>query len=102
MKRPIATPWHWQFPPIANPLPLGDQIRSIAWEVREAMEAYQNGEPSERVPMELMDVIHRAETALGVIEGVPFKFVDLDGVKRQVVAKNAERGYYGIEDGDES
>lgn len=100
MSKPVVTPWRWQFPPIENPLPLGEQIRSIAWEVREAMEAYQSGEPSERIAEELMDVIHRAETALGVIEGVPLRFVDLDGVKREVVAKNAERGYYGEVDAE--
>lgn len=98
MRWPVATPWRYNFPPIEHPLPLGDQIRSIAWEVREALEAYQDGEPSERVAEELMDVVHRAETAISTIEGVPFKHVDLDGVKRRVVAKNAERGYYGEED----
>ena len=100
MSKPVVTPWHWQFPPIAEPLPLAEQIRSIAWEVREAYEAYVNGEGPERVAEELMDVIHRAETALGTIEGVPLRFVDLDGVKRQVVAKNAERGYYGEDDAE--
>ena len=94
---PEATPWRYNFPLIEHPLSLGDQIRSIAWEVREATVAHQNGEELERVAEELMDVVHRAETALAIIEGVPFKHVDLDGVKRKVVAKNAERGYYGEE-----
>ena len=89
----IATPWHWQFPPIEKPLPLRDQIVSIAGEVKEALDAYDSGEPFERVSEEIMDVIHRAESSLRELEGCD---VDFGAVKRSVIEKNDARGYYGV------
>lgn len=88
----LSTPWQWQFPPIANPLSLRDQIASIADEVNEALEAYDNGEPPERVAEEVMDAYHRAEPALRELENIG---VSLDAVKRDVIEKNDARGYYG-------
>ncbi|MBR5260198.1 MAG: hypothetical protein IKV48_07005 [Eggerthellaceae bacterium] len=90
----VATPWHWQFPPIAEPLPLEEQIASIIGEVVEALEALQNGEGYERVAEELMDVKHRTESA---IRNLPFDDDQLTAIKRGVIEKNDRRGYYGGE-----
>lgn len=88
----IPTPWQWQFPPIAEPLPLEEQIASIIGEVVEALDALQNGEGFERTAEELMDAMHRAESA---IRKLPFDELELDRIKRGVVEKNDARGYYG-------
>lgn len=90
----LSTPWTWQFPPIAEPLGLRQQIISIAGEVKEALDAYDDGEPNERIAEELVDVLHRAETA---IRELPFNELELDRIKRGVVEKNDRRGYYGGE-----
>lgn len=90
----VATPWHWQFPPIAEPLPLEEQIASIIGEVVEALEALNDGEGYERVAEELMDVIHRTESA---ISQIPFDDNRLSCIKRGVIEKNDRRGYYGGE-----
>lgn len=89
----ISTPWQWQFPPIAKPEYLRQQIISVAGEVKEALDAYDDGESNERIAEELMDVCHRAETALRELEETG---VDLDAVKRGVIEKNDARGYYGV------
>ena len=86
-------PWQWQFPPVSKPLPLLEQIRSITWEVMEAVEAHEEGESPERVAEEIMDAIHRAESALSELKRT--EDVDLDQVKQDVIEKNARRGYYG-------
>lgn len=90
----ISTPWHWQFPPIAEPLGLRQQIISIAGEVKEAIDAYDDGESDERIAEELMDVCHRAESA---IRQLPFDDNQLNAIKRGVIEKNDRRGYYGGE-----
>ena len=90
----ISTPWEWQFPPLAKPLPLEEQIASIIGEVVEAVEALQNGEGWERVAEELMDVCHRTESA---IRQLPFDDNQLSAIKRGVIEKNDRRGYYGGE-----
>lgn len=97
MSKPVATPWHWQFPPAEHPLPLGNQIRCVAFSVREASAAYVDGADSEKVAEHLMRAIHHAETALRAIER---GFVDLDGAKRGVIARNAEIGWYGEGDAE--
>ena len=43
--------------------------------------------------MELMDVIHAAETALRI----EFSDVEVDGLRELVIEKNATRGYYDAE-----
>lgn len=90
----IPAPWEWQFPPIAEPLGLRQQIISISGEVKEALDAYDDGEPCERIAEELMDVCHRAESA---IRQLPFDDNQLSAVKRGVIEKNDRRGYYGGE-----
>lgn len=87
----LSTPWAWQFPPIAEPLGLRQQIVSIASEVKESLDAYDDGEPNERIAEELMDVIHRAESAIRLL---PLDELQLDAIKRFVVEKNDIRGYY--------
>lgn len=90
-ERTIATPWTWQFPPIAEPPSLIMQIGRIRGEVREVVSAKLDGEGVERTAEELMDVIHAAETALRLL---PLNELQLDAIKRGVVEKNDRRGYY--------
>lgn len=87
----ISTPWQWQFPPVKDPLPLDKQIASIIGEVVEALDALQDGEGVVRTAEELMDVCHRAESA---IRQLPLNELQLDAIKRGVVEKNDRRGYY--------
>lgn len=87
----IATPWTWQFPPIAEPPSLIMQIGRVRGEVREVVNAKLGGEGVERTAEELMDVIHAAETALRLL---PLDELELDRIKRGVVEKNDRRGYY--------
>lgn len=90
----IPTPWQWQFPPIAEPPKyLWVQIDRVCDEAREADNAKFYGEEDERVAEELMDTIHAAETALRMMEA---DGIDLEAVKRYVIAKNDERGYYEV------
>lgn len=88
----IATPWQWQFPPIANPPSLSGQLAKLREEFMEVMEAYYDEEPPERLAEELMDLDHVKDQALRRLEECG---VDLDAVKRGVIAKNDARGYYG-------
>ena len=88
----ISTPWQWQFPPIANPPSLGEQLAKIREEFGEVMDAYYNEENPERLAEELMDLDSAKEQALRRLEEIG---VDLDAVKRGVIAKNDSRGYYG-------
>lgn len=93
IERMIATPWQWQFPPIAEPsLKLYSQINHVRMEASEAEHAEFYNEGDERIAEELMDVIHAAETALRLL---PFDELELDRIKRGVVEKNNTRGYYG-------
>lgn len=87
----ISTPWQWQFPPIANPPSLSGQLAKIREEFGEVMDAYYNEEPPERIAEELMDLGSAKEQALRLLEECG---VDLDAVKRGVIAKNDARGYY--------
>lgn len=66
------------------------QVERIGLEVCEAIDAVDEGQKREAV-MELMDVIHAAETALRLL-GV--KAAALNDAKQSVVTKNRERGYY--------
>lgn len=88
----IPTPWHWQFPPIAEPPSFLDQLLKVREELGEVMDAYFNMEPSERIAEELMDLDSAVEQALRRVEECG---VDLDAVKRDVIEKNDGRGYYG-------
>lgn len=88
----ISTPWTWQFPPIAEPPNLILQIGRVRGEAMEVVKAKLDHEGDERIAEELMDVIHAAETALRLL---PFNELELDRVKRYVIAKNDKRGYYG-------
>ena len=89
----VVTPWHWQFPPIAErPKFLCRQLYHVVSEAREAESAEFQGEGNERIAEELMDAIHAAETALRML---PFDASQLDEIKRGVIEKNDRRGYYG-------
>lgn len=84
--------WEYRFPPIADPPGLSQQLLHVLGEAEEAREAHREAGWRERVAEELMDVVHAAETALRMLEK---DGADLDGVRRGVIAKNEERGYYG-------
>lgn len=84
------TMWTWSFPPIAEPhARLSRQLAHVMSEVNESYDALEDGESSERIAEELMDVIHAAETALRMLG------VDVDKAWRGVIEKNSKRGYYG-------
>lgn len=87
-----ATPWEYQYPPIANPPTLGDQLAKVREEFGEVMDAYYNEEPPERLAEELIDLDSAKEQALRRLEEIG---VDLNAVKRGVIEKNDARGYYG-------
>ena len=89
----IATPWQWQFPPIAEqPKFICAQLAKVRSEAREAENADFYGEGDMRTAEELMDTIHAAETALRML---PFDETELDAIKHGVIVKNSKRGYYG-------
>lgn len=84
------TMWTWRFPPIAKPhTRLSRQLAHVMIDVNEAYDAFEDGESTECVAEELMNVIHAAETALRMLD------VDADEVWRGVIEKNRGRGYYG-------
>ena len=84
--------YQYQFPAIANPPSLSEQLAKIREECREVMEAYYGEETPERVAEELIDLDHAKEQAIRRLEECG---VDMDAVKAGVIAKNAARGYYG-------
>ncbi len=98
----------YRFPALAelSEIKPSDQLSHISDEVSEAWQAHAMWLVSEdRVTrsafeaikarraygMELMDVIHAAETALRIT----FDDEEIDELRRAVAEKNAERGYYG-------
>ena len=79
-------------PEIAIKPGMAKQLAKIREEWSEALEAYLGVESDDRVAEELFDVIQACETALAILR----PSTDLDTVFRGVVAKNEERGYYGL------
>ena len=88
----ISTPWEYKFPEITKPEQMAKQLQHVKAEVDEAIEAYVNEESYWMVAMELMDVIHAAETALRLLNLNQYR---MSGVKHSVIEKNDTRGYYG-------
>lgn len=83
--------FQYQFPAIAEPEPFGLQLQHVRDEATEAVQAYYEELPPEEVAMELMDVIHAAETAL---RQLGMSDSELASVRMGVVVKNERRGYY--------
>lgn len=90
--------WSYQFPD-ATPAAERDsnvggdvskQIQRVGFEVIEACNAFDEGLRDDAI-VELMDVIHAAETALRMM-GV--KAAHLGDMKARTITKNRERGYY--------
>lgn len=97
MEATKSTAWTWQFPVCPQWIPKSPETRSIQMkkiieEVKEAADeqAYITPFDPYTYIAEVMDVIHACETALR-----EFPAEVLDSVKRDVVSKNYERGYYG-------
>ena len=84
--------WEYRFPAIAEPEPFGLQLKHVRDEATEAIEAYYEELTPDEVAMELMDVIHAAETAL---RQLGMSGSELASVRMGVVVKNERRGYYG-------
>lgn len=81
-----------QFPEIAIKPGVARQLSKIREEAYEAIEAYLAVESEERVAEEVFDTIQACETALAILR----PSVDLGEVFRGVIAKNKNRGYYGL------
>ena len=84
--------WEYRFPAIAEPEPFGLQLKHVRDEATEAIEAYYEELTPDEVAMELMDVIHAAETAL---RQLGMSGSELASVRMGVIVKNERRGYYG-------
>lgn len=73
-----------------------EQMQKIKSEFKEAARAEiryrcsHDEDERENYGMELMDIVHSAETALRM----EFSNDEVDELHRLVIAKNAERGYY--------
>lgn len=96
VKKTVATPWQWQFPPCRKYIPISnpereEQCGKIGEESFEVFAAFRQRDLFGIEPyiMELMDEIHACETALR-----EFPPAILDEVKRRVVEKNENRRYY--------
>ena len=67
------------------------QLRKIAEELDEVIQAWEDGEKNERVAEELADVQMACETMLAML-GYTEK--QRYGIRQKVIAKNSRRGYY--------
>lgn len=67
------------------------QLAKMGEELSECIEAASRRD-ARHLTMEIMDVIHAAETALIVVNGPDEGY--LSSVKADVIRKNEERGYY--------
>lgn len=86
----------YRFPPMAK---LGewddiDQITKIGQELDEAREACFGSSGDADYGVELMDVIHAAETALRMV----FNEAEVELLRQLCIEKNRKRGYYGEEE----
>ena len=89
----------YNFPPLANldELTAREQLAKIKTEYREAYGAEiryrctHDSEARTEYGMELMDIIHAAETALRM----EFDDDEVDELRAQVIEKNQRRSYYG-------
>lgn len=72
-----------------------DQIMKIDEEVAEAKKAYFDNDSAIPYGVELMDVIHAAETALRM----NFNDSEIESLHKLTIEKNRKRGYYADEQG---
>ena len=78
--------------------PLGKLIDKVVEEVGEVVEAYNDGEPIERIAEELADVQEASETAMAKLPlYVESKRRD---TRLKVIEKNTIRGYYDLKEDD--
>ena len=73
-----------------------EQIEKIDEELTEAKNAYYGVDGEIAYGVELMDVIHAAETALRM----NFSEAEVEHLHQLAIEKNRKRGYYGEETGD--
>lgn len=86
----------YRFPEIKNPSPKNpcrtpfEQTQKV---IEEAVEAFEEAKRADRDAMllELMDVIHAAETALRK----NYEPGEVEAGRKRVIEKNAARGFYG-------
>lgn len=71
-----------------------DQIEKIEEEANEAHRAYYDCDTEIAYGVELMDVIHAAETALRM----NFNDSEIESLRNLAIEKNRKRGYYGEEE----
>ena len=72
---------------------LCDQLDHVLGEAHEAIDAHMLGTDLAACAIELLDVIHSAETALRILINLDPK-IDLSDLVYYVIAKNRARGYY--------
>lgn len=86
----------YRFPAMAklNEWDNADQIMKIDEELEEARNAYFGNDNEIPYGVELMDIIHAAETALRM----NFTDEEVDNLYNLAVSKNAKRGYYDSND----
>lgn len=80
----------WNFPKFAHKeFSEFYQVRKIAAEAQEVVEAFHGNEGQARVIEEVLDVLHSCETFL---RNQPIDLVN--DIRNEVVEKNQRRGYY--------
>ena len=72
------------------------QCLHVYSEAMEVLKAVERSGDMSALAMELLDVIHSAETALRILEEK--HGVNVQSLKKSVIGKNAARGYYGAVD----
>lgn len=97
--------WEWAFPPdvvhahdgVQAMKDLAAEVVEAAWELArfDARSAFVDERTAQAAAVELMDVIHVAETVLRHLEAD--HGVDIDRAYAATVAKNEGRGYYGLD-----
>ena len=87
--------WVYNFPEYALDTDISRQTAKVLEEICEVFLALCNGESMERVAEEAMDVGASHDQLIRLIEA---EGVDVGKAKREVIAKNTARGYYGGEE----
>ena len=86
------TEWSYNFPEYAGDTDLSRQTAKVLEEVCEVFMALCNREGMERVAEETLDAHAAIEKLERMLE---MEGVDMGRAKREVIAKNQARGYYG-------
>ena len=86
--------WVYNSPEYALDTDISRQTAKVLEEICEVFMALCNGESKERVAEEALDAGASLEKLIRLIQA---EGVDIDEAKREVIAKNAARGYYGGE-----